>query len=48
MDGLLLKVYIQVVLNDVCWDTWHVLMASCKYVQVILKEAHNLFLHLGV
>ena len=34
-------------LNDVCWYTWHIFMAPCKHIQVILQEANNLFLRLG-
>ena len=43
LDGLLLRAYIEVVLDNVCWDTRHVFMALRKHVEVILKEADNLF-----
>ena len=48
LDRFFPRVYIKAMLDNVCWDTWHALMAPCKHVEVIVQEADNLFFRLWI
>ena len=47
LDGLLLWVNIQAMLDDACWDPWHILVAPSKYIEVIFQEVDDPFLRPG-
>ena len=47
LDGLLFWVNVQAMLDEACWDPWHILVAPSKYIEVIFQEVNDPFLHLG-
>ena len=38
LDWFSLRIHIQTLLNDICWYTGHVFVASCKDVQVLFQK----------